>query len=153
MRTGCNREIDAGLGREVGDLLGRALVQVQLHFGVLGAKLLDDARQDIPRLGVSRRDRHGAALLVLDVRRQSPDVFDLLDHPDRVINDVLARRGDSLEVPPFPLEYLKAKLVLEQLDLLADTGLRRMQHPRGRGDVESLLHDRNEVPELMKLHA
>ena len=60
--------------------------------------------------------------------------------------------GDAREIAALAHEDLKAELVLEQLDLLADPGLRGMQLLGGRGDVETALGDGGEVTQLVQLH-
>ncbi len=149
LRAGRDREVHAIGRREVGDLLGGALVQVQLDLGVLLAEALDDRRQHVTRLRVRRRDGHRAAFLVLEIGREAPDVLCLLEDADRALDDLLAGLRDAREIAAFALEDLEAELVLEQLDLLADTGLRGVQRPRGGRDVEAVLHDGGEVAELV----
>ena len=81
VRAGRDREVDAIRGRQIRNLLGRALVQVQVDARIPGAELLDDGRQHVTRLGVRRRDRHRAAVLVLEVGRQALYVLGLLEQP------------------------------------------------------------------------
>jgi hypothetical protein len=50
-------------------------------------------------------------------------------------------------------EQAEAKLLLEQLELLADAGLRGRKPVRGEGHVEPVLGDGEQVPELLEFHA
>src|SRR6185295_19089527 len=60
------------------------------------------------------------------------------------------RRADQRAALPF--EQLEAELVLEQLQLLADTRLRGVQHARGLGNVEIVLGNRHEISQLDEFH-
>jgi hypothetical protein len=128
-------------------------VQVQPHLRVLAAERLDDFRQHVPRLRVRGRDRERAAFLVLEIVRQALDVLHFAQDPYRTVDDLLPCLRDAREVAPVAHEDLEAEFVLEQLDLLADARLRRVQLLRGRRDVEAGLGDGGEVTQLMQFHA
>src|ERR1700722_14668602 len=67
--------------------------------------------------------------------------------------DPVARRGGAREGASLALEQLEAEFLLEQLELAADAGLRGMQLACGGGYVQAVLVDRNEIPQLLELHA
>ena len=152
LRARGDREVDAVELRHFGDLLGCALVQVQADVWVALAKRLDHARQHVTRLGVRRADRERAARLVAQLLRQALDALDFAQDPQRPLDDLLAGGRDLREVAAVARKDLKAELVLEQLELLADARLRSVQFLRGGSDVESVLGDRREVAQLMELH-
>jgi hypothetical protein len=64
----------------------------------------------------------------------------------RPLDDLLPGRSDPRQVAALADEDLESELILEQLDLLADPGLRRMQLLGGRRDVQAALGHRGQVP-------
>ena len=145
LRAGVDREVDAVARRHVGDLLGRALVQVQLDVRIALAELADHRRQHIARLRVRRADGQRAAAVALLLVGQALDALDFLEDLLGPLDDPLAGRGDPRQGAALAQEDRKAELVLELFELLADAGLRGMQPFRRRGDVEVVLDDRGEV--------
>ncbi len=152
LRARGDREVDAIERGHLGDLLGGALVQVQAHLRVLLAELLDDLRQHVARLCVRGRDRQRATLLVLEIVGKALDVLHLAQDPDRAVDDLLPGGSDARQVAAVADEDLETELVLEQLDLLADARLRRVQLLGRRRDVEAGLGDRGEVAQLVQFH-
>ena len=47
---------------------------------------------------------------------------------------------------------MKTELLFQQLELPADAGLRGMQLPRGRRDVETAFVYRHEIAQLLEFH-
>src|SRR5258708_24615953 len=76
----------------------------------------------------------------------------LLEDPQSPLDHLLTRRRYPRQVAPFAHEYLEPELVLEQLDLLAHTGLGGMQLLGSRGDVETALGHCSEITQLMQFH-
>ena len=70
----------------------------------------------------------------------------------RAIDDLLPGRRDAREVAAVAHEDLESELVFEQLDLLADAGLRGVQLLGGGGDVEAVLGDGGEIAQLVQFH-
>ena len=79
LRAGVDREVDAVALRHVGDLLGGALVQMQLDVRIALAELPDHRRQHVARLGVRRADRERAAAVALLLVGQALDALDFLE--------------------------------------------------------------------------
>src|ERR1700735_577875 len=98
-------------------------MQIQTHIGVAVAKLWNHVGQYVTRLRMRRPDRQTSPTLIPQLRRQIADALGFLKNPERAIDDLLPRRRDAREVAAFANEDLEAQLVLEQLDLLADTRL------------------------------
>ncbi len=127
-------------------------MQVQAHVRVFIAELLDDFGQYIARLGMGGADGEAAPALVPQFGGEIPDGLGLLEDLQRPLDDLLARRGDPGEVASFAGEDLKAQLILQQLDLLADSGLRGMQLLGGRRYVKSTLGHGRQVAQLVQFH-
>ena len=152
LRTGGDGKVDAVERGHLGDLFRRALVQMQPHFRVLGAELLDDRREHVARLGVRRADGERAAVLVLQVVRDALDVLHLAQDLHRPVDDLLAGGRDFRQRAAAADKDAEAELILEQLQLLADSRLRGMQLFGGRRDIQAALGDGSEVPELLEFH-
>ena len=145
-------EIDAVGGREIGDLFGISLVQVQAHLRVLVAEALEHLRQHVTRLGVRGGDGQRTRLVLAQLRGQRLDAARLAHDLRGAVDDLGAGVGGPHQRAALAFEQLEAELVLELLELLADAGLRRVQHARRLGDVEVVLGDRDEVAQLYEFH-
>src|SRR5258708_11332508 len=97
-------------------------------------------------------DGKASRALVPKLGRKVADTLGFLKDPECAVDDLLAGRRNPREIAAFAHEDLKAQLVLEQLDLLADAGLRRVQLLGGRRDVETALGHRGEITQLVQLH-
>ena len=129
----------------VGDLLGRALVQMQLDLRITLAKSADHLGQHVARLRVRRADRERAAAVALLLVGQPLDALDFLEDLQRAIDDALARRRDARERAALAQKDRKAELIFQLFELLAHPGLRGVQPFRRRGDVEVVFDDRCQV--------
>ena len=140
--AGRNGEIDPVARHHLGDLLRRALMQVQTHFRIFGAKRANHLRQHIARLGVRGRNRQRAAIRLAQLRRSAADVLHFTQDAGGARDDLLAGRRGAGQRPALALEQLKAQFLLEQFQLSADAGLGGMQLPGCGGNVQSTLMDR-----------
>ena len=145
-------EIDAIRGREIGDLFGISLVQVQTHLRVLVAESLEHLRQHVTRLGVRGRDRQRARFVLAQLGGERLDAARLAHDLRGAVDDLVAGVGRAHQRAALAFEQLEAELVLELLQLLADAGLRRVQHARGLRDVEIVFGDGHEVAQLDEFH-
>ena len=79
LRAGVDREVDAVALRHVGDLLGGALVQMQLDLRIALAESADHLGQHVARLRMRRADRQRAASVALLFVREPLDALDFLE--------------------------------------------------------------------------
>jgi len=152
LRTGCDREIDLVRADQLGNLFGRALMQIEIDPGINLAEGANNLGQDIAGLRVSRRDRKRAFLLGRQVAREASDVVDLTQNLPGTRDDVAAGRCDRREALALAREKLDAELGLELLQLLADPGLARIKPLGGRRDVQARVDDTDELLELFECH-
>jgi hypothetical protein len=116
-------EVDAVALRHVGDLLRRALVQMQLDLRIALAKPADHFGQHVACLRVRGADRERPTSIALLLVREPLDALDFLEDLLRAIDDALARRRHARERAPLAQKDRKAELVLELFELLAHAGL------------------------------
>ena len=152
LRSGGNGEVDAVARDHFRDLLRGALMQVQAHLRILEAKRANHLGQHVARLGMRGRDGQRPAVGLAQLRRRTADVLHFAQDAAGARNDFLARGRGAGQRAPFALEQLKTELLLQQLELPADAGLRGMQLPRGGRDVESVFVYRHEVAQLLEFH-
>src|SRR5690606_18225788 len=152
LRARRDREVDLVRADELRDLLGRALVQLEVDARIALAKRSHDLRQDITRLRVRRRDRERAVELGRQVAREALNVADLAQDLARPGDDLAARRRDRGQALALACKQLNAELGLELLQLLADAGLARVEPLGGRRDVEPAVDDADQVFELLQRH-
>ena len=127
-------------------------MQMQAHLRVLQPKRANHLRQHVTRLRVRGGDGQRAAVRLAQLRGSAADVVHLAQDAAGARDDLLAGGGGAGQRATLALEELESELLLEQLELPADAGLRGVQLPcRGR-DVEPVLVDRNEIAQLLKLH-
>ena len=131
-------------------MMGRALAPVEVALG--SWKQLVAARQGVARLGVSGGYGQAAAVLGGIILGGLPEILAFLQNALRDRQDRFARLGDGSDALAVAHEDLDSELLLQQLDLFADSGLRGMQLIRCGGEVEALLLDFANVPELLQLH-
>src|SRR5581483_3545605 len=150
--SGRHGEVGAvGLGH-LGELLRRPLVEMELYVGIALPESLDDRGQHVTRLGVRGTNGQRSARLVLEVGGDAFDILRLTQQLQAVPDDTLAGRGDPGERAPSTYEYVEPELVFEELELLAHRGLCRTQFGRGGRNIEVVLRDGREKPELLYLH-
>src|SRR5690606_35873814 len=152
LRARRDREVDLVRADELGDLLGRALVQLEVDTRIALAERAHDLGQDVARLRMRRRDRKRAVELGRQVAREALDVADLAQNLARPGDDLAARRGDRREALALAREQLYAELRLELFQLFADAGLARVKPLGGRRDVEPAVDDADQVFELLQRH-
>ncbi len=145
LRAGVDRKVDAVAHGHVRNLLGRSLVQMQLDVRIALLKDPDHGRQYVARLGMGRTDRERAPFVAFLLVSEALDALHLPENPERTVDDALPRRRDASEGAPLPQKDRKAELVLELLQLLAHSRLRRVQPFGGSGDVQIVFDDRSEV--------
>ena len=153
LRAGRDREVDLVGADELGDLLGGALVQLEIDARIALAERADDLGQHVAGLRVRRRDRQRAVELGREIARETRDVADLAQNLARPGDDLAAGRRDRGQALALAREELHAELGLELLQLLADAGLAREQPFGGRRDVQAAVGDADEVLELLQRHA
>jgi hypothetical protein len=64
----------------------------------------------------------------------------------------MASRGNTAEAFPFASEQLHAELFFKQFQLLADSGLAGIHALGRRGDIQTIVDNRQEVFELLQFH-
>src|SRR5690606_32308117 len=87
VRFGGYGEVDTVIGDQRRDLLGRALVQLQVHVRVALVELPQDVRQYVAGLRVRGGDREGAFLFRGQFLAEAADVFDVSQDFARVLDD------------------------------------------------------------------
>jgi len=127
-------------------------VQLEVHFRIAGAEGADHLREHVARLRVGRRDRQRAFLLGREIAGEARDVVRFAQNLARPRDNFAAGRGDRGQALALAREQLHAELRLELLQLLADTGLARVETLGGRGDVEPAIDDADQVLELLQSH-
>ncbi len=123
LRAGVDGEVDAIALGHVGDLLGRALVQVQFDLRITLAEASNHLRQHVARLRVRGRDGEHAGVLGAELVGDALEVADFPQRPPRCRNDDFTRRRERRQALALAYEYAQAELVLELPHLLADAGL------------------------------
>ena len=144
-RAGRDREIDLVGRNHVGNLFGRTLVQVEVDPGVAFAEIADDFRQHVARLRMGRGNRQRAFFLVVVIRCQAANVFDLLHDQPCTFDHLATRRGYSAEAFALAYEKLQPELFLEQLELLAYPRLRCVKPFGRRCYIQSIIDDRQQI--------
>ena len=152
LRTGRDREIDAVARDHFRNLLRRALVQMQAHLRILEPKRANHLRQHVSRLSMRGRDRQRAAVGLAQLRRGAANILHFTQDAGGARDDFLARVGGARQRAALALEQLEAEFLLQQLELAADSGLRGVQLPRGRGDVQAVFMNCHEIAQLLELH-
>ena len=96
-----------------------------------------------------RRDRQRAFFFVVIVGRETADVVDFLHDQARALDDLIAGRGDAAQALALARKQLQPEFFFEQLELLADTRLRRVQTLGSRRDVQPVIDNRKQILELL----
>jgi hypothetical protein len=104
------------------DLGGVALVDAQLHAGVLLLELRHGLRQRIARLGVGGGDGQGAELLVGEFLAGAAQVVRLGKDALGDGDDRLARLRDGDQALAVAHEHIDAELLFQRPDLLGHPG-------------------------------
>jgi len=152
LAAGVDGEIDAIERRHLGDLVGGALVQVQLHVGIFLAEIAYYARQHVARLRVRRGDGERPDILAAIFVGHALHVGDLAQRPPGGRDHDLARRRQRGQPLALAHEHPQPEFVLELANLLADAGLRGEQRQRGLGDIETMVDHGAQVFELLEIH-
>ena len=136
-RFGGNADFGHFVDQHAGHLVGRALVQADIHLGVGLAQLGHRHRQHVARLGVGGGDRQGATVLraelfadALQVTHLAHDDFDAAEH-------VLAGFGDAFEALAVAGKNLYAQLFFQFDDGFGHARLRGVQRFGGLGQVQA----------------
>jgi hypothetical protein len=140
--------VRCGASSELCDLLGIPLVQVQPHLWVFVAEALEHLRQHVAGLGVRGGDGQRAGFVLAQLGGQRLDAARLTHDLRGAFDDFAARISRSHQRAALAFEQREAKFVFELLQLLAHSGLRRVQYARRLRDVEVVLGDSDEVPQL-----
>ncbi len=138
LRARGDGEVDAVARHHFGDLLRGALVQMQAHLRIFEPKGANHLRQHVARLGVRGGDRQRAAVGLAQLRGGTANVLHFPQNAGGARNDFLARVGGPRQRAALALEQLEAEFLLQELQLAADSRLRGVQLPRGRGDVQAV---------------
>jgi hypothetical protein len=133
VRAGGDGQLHAIRGHHFADLLGGALVQMQLDLRIALAERVHHRRQYIARLGVRGRDRERAAIVLVQVGGHGLEAVDLGQRAIGVLEHFGALRRHAGERPALAHEQIEAELALERLERAADRGLRRAQRRGGLG--------------------
>src|SRR5580693_6118044 len=112
---------------------------MQAYLGILEPKGANHRRQHVARLGVGGGDRQGAAVGLAQLRGSAANILHFAQDTAGARDYFLARIGGPGERAALALEQLKAELLLQKLELPADSGLRGMQLPRSRSDIQAVL--------------
>ncbi|CAM2151084.1 hypothetical protein PT2222_250087 [Paraburkholderia tropica] len=151
-RFGRDADIGLAVDDHLRDLLRIALAQRQMHLREHLAELVHDLRQRIARLRVSRRHDEVAAVLIGELARHAAQVLRVEQHALDQLMHGLARLRETREALAASNEDVDAQLVLQILDLLRHTRLRRVQHVRHFGQVHVLPHGLAHETQLLKIH-
>ena len=147
--AGSNGEIHLALGEQGVDLLRRALMQLDAHLGEALPEAGNHSGEHVAGLGMGGGDGQGSVLAAAKIRGHSADVLDLAQHPMGAFQHQLARIRHRGQAAPRTPEERHAQLVLQQLDLFADSRLGSVE-ALGRGrDVQVVLRDRGQVSQLL----
>lgn len=157
MHPGCGRlggdgKVRLAIADHLGDLLGRPLLHVQGHIGILAGEVADHRRQRVARLGVSGGDGEAPATLVAELLGHLLDVLGQTQHFAGELDDGLPGRRHPGQVLAAAGEDLHPQLILQQADLLGDPRLGGVE-ALGRGrNVEVMASDFPDVTQLLQLH-
>jgi hypothetical protein len=144
-----DREVDGVVANETCNLLRCALVQVQVYARIACPEFLHDPGQDVARLGMCGRNRKRALLFLKILVGEAPDALDLVHDYPGTFDDPVAGVRYAVEALSLAREQLQAQFFLEQLELFADARLRRIHAIRGRGDIEAVVNDSEQILELL----
>ena len=109
-------------------------------------------RQHVTRLRVRRCDGQHAGILALELGADAAQILDLAQRTACRRDDGSPGRRERGEPLAVAHEHRNAELILELTHLLADAGLRREQRLGGIGHVETVIHDRAQIAQLLKIH-
>ena len=121
-------------------------MNVQAHLGEALRKGLDHGGQGVAGLGMGGGDGQSAAGLIGKLITHLFDIVHLLQHPLDHGDDDLPRLGQTGQTFTLTLEDQNIKLLLQQLNLIADPRLGGVQYFGGGGDVESHAHNFPDKP-------
>ncbi len=152
LRTRGYGEIDAIARNHFGNLLRRALMQMQAYLRIFQPKGANHRRQHVARLGMCGGDRQSPAVGLAQLRGGAANILHFPQDTGGARNDFLAGAGGPGQRTALALEQLKAQFLLQKLELPADSGLRRVQLARGRGYVEAVFMDCHQIAQLLELH-
>jgi hypothetical protein len=151
-RLGGDAHVGLAVEQHLRDLLGRALVQVQLHVGKLAAKFLHRHGHRIARLRVRGRHREQAALLRHELLARVLEVAALHEHALDDGQHMPAGLGEPREPLAGAHEELDAEFLLEFADLPAHAGLRGVKGVGDFGQVEAATNGLAYRAQLLKVH-
>ena len=138
--------------QHAGHLVGRALVQLHLHFRVAQPQLRHRLRQHIARLGVGGGDGQGARVLGAELGADAFEVVHLAHDDFHRLQHLFAGLGDTAQTLAVAGEDVHAQLFLQFQDGLADARLRGVQRLGGLGQVEVAPHRFLQELELVQVH-
>ena len=151
-RLGGDADVGFAGKQHAGDLIGRALVQVEGDLRIALAEVLDHRRQGIARLRMGGGNGQPSRRLLGKLLTRAPEVVGIVEHALHDRDDRRADFGQRGQALAGAHEDLDAELVLELADLPADARLRGMQGPRDLGQVESLPDCFSNRAQLLEVH-
>jgi hypothetical protein len=151
-RLGRDADVGLAVDQHLRDLLGRALVQVQLDAGKLTAELLHRHRQRIARLRMRGGDREQAALPRHEFLPGMPQVAALHQHALDDRQPMAAGFGQAGQALAGAHEELDAEFFLEFADLPAHAGLGGVERVSDFGQVEAAAHGFAHRAQLLEIH-
>jgi len=102
--------------------------------------------------GSAYLDAQAALLFVAVFLGEFSDVADLAKHITRHLDDFRTHRRDVRQVLSAAGKNLDTEFIFEQSDLLADAGLGGKEALGSRGNVQIVVRDFPDVPELLQFH-
>jgi hypothetical protein len=98
---------------------------------------------------VRRRDRQGPFLLAVEIRREAADIVHFRHDDPGAVDHLFAGGRDAAQALALAREQLHPELLLEELELLADPRLRRVQLFRCLRDIQPVVDDRQQIFQLL----
>jgi hypothetical protein len=151
-RLGGNADLSIATLHHRGDFRRAALVEYQTHFRKGLHKLGDDASQGLSGLCMCRRDRQLAGV---SIRILQTELFDIACVSRYSIDDCdkfIPWLGQAQQPLTSANKQFEPKLVLEILDVLAQTRLRREKRASRFCQIEPPLHGLANNSELLEIH-
>ncbi len=98
------------------------------------------------------RDGKRSGVLALEFGADALEVVEFLQRTPRGCHDHLAAGGQGGQSFALANENRHPELILQLPDLLADAWLRREQGIGGSRDIETMVDNRAQITELLKVH-
>ena len=154
LREGFGGDADVGLAveQQLGDLLGRALVQIQGDLREQRAEVAHRGGQGIARLRVGGGNRQRAGIVLDEIAGGAAQAFGVAQHAFDDRQHLRAGLGQAGQAFAGAHEEIDAELVFQLADLAAHPRLRGVQGGGDFGQVEAAACRLTNGAQLLEVH-